>query len=180
MPVEEKIGLFLEGLAFFNLVKVLVIEMVPEVVLALGVGDVMPATQRAMVHRQGKQAVCRIAANLDVRLAVGRAGLHAEGLHVEDGRIRRHLLYLAEGAVEALDVKDEHTGQFNQVVPHLCFVLLRAGLTCVIIVDLVLCVVVLQALDKAAFVLEGLCHEWVARERLMLALGALDHGLHDA
>ena len=51
-------------------------------------------------------------------------------------------------------MKHEDFGQFDEIVPHFRFVFLVATLTSEVVVDLVLCVVVLQALLDAALVLE--------------------------
>lgn len=105
--------------------------------------------------------------------------MKAELPHVELGPETCALLYLAKVAIEAFYVENEHLGQLDQHVAHFCLGLLAARLTSVVVVDGVLRAVVLQAFYQCVLVLERLCHEWVVRGRLVLALTALNSRLHD-
>lgn len=51
-------------------------------------------------------------------------------------------------------MKHEHFGQLDEIVPHFRFVFSVAALTGEVVIDLVLCVVVLQALKDATLVLK--------------------------
>ena len=68
----------------------------------------MPATERAMVDRQGKKSVGGVAAQSRVHI------FQTERLHVYSATIRRVLFNLAELGVKALDVEDEDLGELDQ------------------------------------------------------------------
>ena len=76
-------------------------------------------------------------------------------------------------------MKHEHFGQLDEIVPHFRFVFSVATLTGEVVIDLVLCVVVLQALKDATLVLKWLRHKRIASEGLVTTFGALDDRLHD-
>ena len=56
-------------------------------------------------------------------------------MHIKQSAIRGIFLNLSERAVEALDMKDEDFGQFNEQVPHFGFGLFIATFTSVVVVQ---------------------------------------------
>ena len=77
-------------------------------------------------------------------------------------------------------MEDENLGQLDEVVPHLGLCLFVATFARVVVVQRVLCVILLQALDQGGLVLQALRHERVVRCRLVSTLATLHDCLHDA
>ena len=93
-----------KGFAFFHRLEAFVVEIIPLAVMTFGIGHIMAARERAVVHCQRKQTIVGAASQCRINTRKAVRG------HVETCPISGILLDLPEVRVKALDVEDKHLG----------------------------------------------------------------------